>query len=52
MRPLRPQILEALEALLYCIDAVADDLPDTVPVELLAMARDTAREILTQEKNP
>ena len=52
MRPLRPEILEALEALLHCIDAVADELPDTVPVELLAMACDTAREILNKEKTP
>ena len=52
MRPLRPEIFEALEALLHRIDAVADELPDTVSVELLAMARDKAREILNKEKNP
>lgn len=51
MRPLRPEILEALEALLHHIDAVAGELPDSVPVELLAMARDQAREILKKEKN-
>lgn len=51
MRPLRPEILEALKALLHHVDAVADELPDSAPVELLAMARDQAREILKKEKN-